>query len=396
MPGRTTLEPTMNDTSRHASVIRAIADSDFDLLVCATPAQVRVVSGYWPVMGNSVAAIHRNGKAYLLLPEDEVDLAKATSSAELIEYKPHTLERLTDALEALQTPAEELATRLGGPPGSIGMPFANGVEPGSYVAHNRIQQFLIPLVKKVFPGAALLAADQVLEILEAIKTPDEIAQLRHACDLAARGFAAASEAIVAGRREDEVAADIEAAYLRVAHLGFERGFGRFFCMSGPNSTKAAGAYARTRTRVLEEGDLVMIHANTTGDGIWTDLTRTFTVGQPTAEHIRMRSAIEEARSAALSEVRPGAAASQVDAAARSTLARHGFGPAFKHPTGHGVGFAAANPEAWPRLHPRSPDILAAGMAFNIEPAIYLDGIGGMRHCDVVACTSEGAEVLSRF
>ena len=78
------------------------------------------------------------------------------------------------------------------------------------------------------------------------------------------------------------------------------------------------------------------------------------------------------------------------------LSKYGFGEEFKHSTGHGVGFAAANPNAIPRIHPHSPDILEAGMTFNIEPAIYIDGLEGMRHCDVVVCTPSGAEVLTDF
>jgi Xaa-Pro dipeptidase len=78
------------------------------------------------------------------------------------------------------------------------------------------------------------------------------------------------------------------------------------------------------------------------------------------------------------------------------LKSHGFGDAFKHATGHGVGFAAADANALPRIHPKSPDILKTGMTFNIEPAIYIEEIGGMRHCDVVACTDSGAELLTDF
>ena len=107
-------------------------------------------------------------------------------------------------------------------------------------------------------------------------------------------------------------------------------------------------------------------------------------------------AIDEARSAALEAIRPGTQASAVDAAARRVLTEHGFGKEFKHAVGHGVGFAAADPGALPRLHPKSPDELQAGMTFNIEPAIYIEGKGGMRHCDVVACTEDGAEVLTDF
>jgi len=61
-----------------------------------------------------------------------------------------------------------------------------------------------------------------------------------------------------------------------------------------------------------------------------------------------------------------------------------------------VGFAAANPNGLPRIHPKSPDVLEAGMTFNVEPAAYFDGFGGMRHCDVVAVTGAGVDVLTEF
>jgi Xaa-Pro aminopeptidase len=110
----------------------------------------------------------------------------------------------------------------------------------------------------------------------------------------------------------------------------------------------------------------------------------------------MRAAIEEARHAALNAIHPGVLAKRIDEAARSIMKSHGFGSAFKHATGHGVGFAAANANALPRIHPLSPDVLEPGMSFNIEPAAYFDGYGGMRHCDVVAVTSAGAAVLTGF
>jgi len=75
---------------------------------------------------------------------------------------------------------------------------------------------------------------------------------------------------------------------------------------------------------------------------------------------------------------------------------HGFGSEFKHAAGHGVGFAAANPNGRPRIHPLSPDVLEAGMTFNLEPAAYFEGYGGMRHCNVIAVTSDGAKVMTDF
>ena len=79
------------------------------------------------------------------------------------------------------------------------------------------------------------------------------------------------------------------------------------------------------------------------------------------------------------------------------IRRHGFGDdAFPHGTGHGVGFAAIDHTARPRLHPAADDVLQPGMVFNVEPAIYLEGYGGLRHCDMVVVTPSGAEVLTPF
>ncbi len=104
----------------------------------------------------------------------------------------------------------------------------------------------------------------------------------------------------------------------------------------------------------------------------------------------------EARAVALSAIAPGARAADVDRAARDVFRRYGLGESFKHSTGHGVGFAAISANARPRLHPRSPDILEQGMVFNVEPALYRSGYGGMRHCDMVAVTNRGVDLLTPF
>ena len=84
---------------------------------------------------------------------------------------------------------------------------------------------------------------------------------------------------------------------------------------------------------------------------------------------------------------PWRGAEDVDRAARDVIRRHGFGDdAFPHGTGHGVGFAAIDHTARPRLHPASDDVLQPGMVFNVEPAIYIEGYGGFRHCDMVVVT----------
>ncbi len=98
----------------------------------------------------------------------------------------------------------------------------------------------------------------------------------------------------------------------------------------------------------------------------------------------------------MSAVRPGAKASDVDRRAREAMRSRGFGEAFSHPAGHGVGFAAIDHDALPRIHPKSEETLEPGMVFNIEPAAYFEGEGGIRHCNMVAVTETGAELLTPF
>jgi Xaa-Pro dipeptidase len=107
-------------------------------------------------------------------------------------------------------------------------------------------------------------------------------------------------------------------------------------------------------------------------------------------------AVLEAGRKAISAVRPGVKTSVVDQAAREVLGARGYGKEFKHATGHGVGFAAINHNALPRIHPLSDEILQAGMVFNIEPAVYIPGTGGMRQCNMVAVTDDGGELLTGF
>jgi len=240
-------------------------------------------------------------------------------------------------------------------------------------------------------------ADAILEGLKTTKTARELNTIRAAAKLAESAFDVAMNSIAPGVREAEVASRFQTAYERTRPPSdIQRSYGYFFCMSGPNAAKADAAYARTRQRTLEDGDVVMVHCNTCCDGFWTDITRTYTAGRADSKQENMRSAIMEARQAAISAIGPGVQAKDVDQAARGVLNRLGFGQQFKHATGHGVGFAAANHNALPRIHPQSTDLLTVGMTFNIEPAIYFEGYGGIRHCDMVGIANSGVEVFTDF
>lgn len=386
-----------SDPERKSRVITVLNDAGMNAFICDSASEVLLLSGYWPVMGASVAIFTVEGGIYVILPEDEVELAQESSQAELIPYKPAGLDTLDSPIQTLAKPLGQLLSRLGLCRATIGMQMQLGRQPSSYAASVQFRTSLLDLMGNLQPGNEYVACDDVLEQMKARKTPKELQRIRHSVDSASAGFAVAAESIYPGQREVDVAASIQAAFEKSsASASSLRTYGFFYCMSGPNAARASAAYARTRQRRIEEGDLVMIHANTCADGYWSDLTRTYTAGVPSTRQQEIRAAIESARAAALHAIRPGVPARDVDRAARTVMESHGFGAAFRHSTGHAVGFAAANPNGLPRIHPLSPDVLEDQMTFNIEPAAYFDGYGGMRHCDVVAVTPEGASVVSQF
>ena len=235
----------------------------------------------------------------------------------------------------------------------------------------------------------------MLEKLRLIKTSAELSRIRTSCDVTRKAFKALHGQIRGGQTEMQVAAQMRAALMLAAepHVDNE---GFAFCMSGPNAAEAYKFYERSRYRVLEDGDTVLLHCNSHVNGYWTDVTRTFYLGEPTSKVRDMYDAVFAARAAALAAIRPGARCADVDAAARDVMKERGFAKQFKNPLGHGVGFAAMNAHAKPHLHPVSTDVLQRGMVFNVEPAIYIEGKCGMRHCDVVACGADGPEVMTDF
>ena len=385
------------DSERHDRNMSAVIEAKLDAVICGSASAVLLLSGYWPVMAASIAVLTAGKELKLIVPRDELELAQKTSAAEVIPYEPAGLHTLQSPLERVKDPLQKAMQHMGSPGKRIGTELGEGMQPASYAVGTQFRSALQNLLEALLPKADVVSCDSLLQSLRPVKTSTELKLMQKGCDVVAAGFARAEACIRPGTREAEIAAMVQAAF-DAAPLAkdLDRSYGFFFCMSGPNSAKAAGAYARTRQRVVEEGDLVMIHANTCADGYWTDITRTYTAGAPSDKQKDMRLAITEARRAALGSIRPGAKADAVDRAARSVMKAHGFDEAFKHATGHGVGFAAANPNDLPRIHPSSQDVLQAGMTFNVEPAAYFDGYGGMRHCDLVEVTADGVHVLTDF
>lgn len=379
-------------------ITAALEESELDVLICTLPANVLLLSGYWPVVGTAVAAVTRDGSCVILAPEDEEDLAMAGWADEIKTYRAGSLESLAGPEQAVIAPLGELLRALGCERGRVGYEDGNQYEGSTYAALHLFGASLPGVLQAAAPDSVLLPAAAVIALLRSSLTPEEVDKVRVGCELAGVIFTSVSWRLRPGMREPEVAVGFAAPIevLGLAHPGVRRAGAYVWCMSGPNSALAGAAYARTRDRELQEGDLVLVHCNSYIDGYWTDITRTFSLGEPDAEKRALYDAVFAAREAALSAIRPGARAAGVDAAARGVLVDHVFGEFFTHGTGHNVGFSAIGDEFPPRLHPASPDRLEVGMTCNIEPAIYLKGFGGVRHSDVVTVRDDGPEVLTPF
>jgi Xaa-Pro aminopeptidase len=313
-------------------------------------------------------------------------------------FEPDSLTRLTSVAEAAREPLAALLQDLDLTQAHIGYEEGESYEVVTYPAMHLYGSAMADLLWAAAPKATQRSGAEALPPLRSALVPDEVERVRAACRVAEAAFRVGAQAICAGQTEAEVAAQF-AAPLSVDGLTYPdvtRAGGFVYCMSGPRSAQAGGAYARSSSRTLQEGDLVLVHCNSYVDGYWIDITRTYCLGEPDERQRAMYAAIEAARVAALTTLAPGVRAADVDGAARDALTRCGFGADFTHGVGHNVGFSAISMQYPPRLHPASPDLLAPGMTFNIEPAIYIQGYGGMRHCDVVTLGEAGPVVLTPF
>lgn len=163
-------------------------------------------------------------------------------------------------------------------------------------------------------------------------------------------------------------------------------------LAGSGSSEAWLPFQVSRARPVAEGESAVLELGVVVDGFWADLTRTYVAGQPSARQQHIHDIVLAAHAAAIVAIRPGRTAAEVDHAARQAIEAAGFGPAFYHQTGHGLGFCYH--ETFPLLHPADARPLAAGMVTSVEPGIYLSGEFGLRIEDDVLVTESGVEVLS--
>ena len=236
-----------------------------------------------------------------------------------------------------------------------------------------------------FPNADLVATAGLVEELRLAKDAGEIARIRRAGAFADAALAEVRPLLDEGLTERQIGLELDTTMRRLgaSDTSFET-----IVASGSNG---ALPHARPSDRRIVAGDLVVIDIGALVDGYCSDMTRTVAVGEPSSTQVRMLEVVLAAQAAGVAAVRAGVPAADVDAACRAVIEDAGWGDAFSHGTGHGVGLDIHEAR---RVGRTSTATLAAGQVVTVEPGVYLPEHGGVRIEDTVVVTEVGAEPLT--
>ncbi len=255
----------------------------------------------------------------------------------------------------------------------------------TFATHRQLSDIL----NKAQSRLQFVPVDGLVESLRTIKEPEEIELITKAVGIADRAFEYIEDRIRIGMTEKEIAWEIE-KFLREngsQTIPFE-----IIVASGPNS---ALPHAKPSQRQINAGEPILIDMGARVEGYCSDLSRTLCLDPPASKEEpfnRVYDTVLGAQLAALAMIKEGMTGEQADSLARTVIAEAGYGEAFGHALGHGVGLVPHEP---PRLGPNSGELLTSGMVFSVEPGIYLAGWGGVRIEDLVIIENGKVRVMSK-
>lgn len=249
---------------------------------------------------------------------------------------------------------------------------------GAYAVSDSTWALHVLGLQRALPDARFTAFTDAVPTLRAVKDSQEVERLAAAGAAADAAFAQIREVAFAGRRERDVAADLD-RFLR--EHGHEQVDFTLVC-AGPNG---ADPHHDAGDRVIEPGDLVVLDFGGLRDGYGSDTTRTVLVEGGTDDALATQQrevydVVLRAQQAGVDAVRPGATCQDVDRAARAVITDAGYGEFFVHRTGHGIGTTTHEP---PYMVEGEDRPIEPGMCFSVEPGIYLPGRFGVRIEDIV-------------
>lgn len=354
--------------ARREKIVAALARRRIDLIALSPGDNLRYLLGYTPHPDERPCylVLTVSGEGLFLVPALNESQARAHSDLPVLSY--------ADA-DGPAAALAELARRTG-------LAKANRVA----VDDAMRADFLLLLQRQAASAEFVPAGPDLVNPLRMRKEPAERERLRAAAALADQAVLAAVAALRPGVTERKVAAAVADSF---ATAGAEQ---TLFALvaAGPNG---AFPHHDTSGRAIGAGEPVVLDLGCRLEGYASDITRMAVIGEPPADYRAVHETVERAVQAALAEARPGRRARDVDAAARRVIEAAGYGEYFTHRTGHGIGLTGH--EA-PWITGTSDSVLEEGMAFSIEPGIYLPGRFGVRLEEIVIIEGDGCRVLSRL
>jgi Xaa-Pro aminopeptidase len=371
--------PSERYGQRIARAQERTAAAGLDALLIGVGPDLDYLTGYraMPLERLTMLAIPARGPATLVVPRLEVAPARASAAAASGAVEIATWEEVEDAVS--------LVGRLVGE--AIGEPVA---ALGRLAVSDRLwAMHLLRIIDRI-PSARLESAGSVLRELRMIKDDEEIALLRMAAEAADRVVEQIAAGRLIGRTEADVARDVRERLLIEGHDLAEFSI----VAAGPNS---ASPHHEASDRVIQAGEPIVLDIGGTVAGYGSDITRTLWVtggdpaNGPDEAFLHLFAVLRAAQRRATAAVRPEVPAEDIDATARRIIEAEGYGERFIHRTGHGIGLEGHEE---PYLVAGNAEPLRPGMAFSVEPGIYLEGQYGARLEDIVVCGKDGPIVLN--
>ena len=352
------------------AVQKAAADKGIDLLLIGTGPDFAYLTGSWVSSHErlTVLVVPQRGTAWIAAPNTDITDIKAAPVGEL-----------DVELRGWNDGEDPYKLALHGAGDGLGK-----VALGQSLTADHVLRF-----QDLLPHAGYELATYALAELFTRKDEAEIAELRKAGRAIDAVHAQVPQLLQAGRTEAEVAHELEKLILR------EHSVIDFVIVgSGPNGANPHHSFS---DRVLAEGEPVVVDiGGTLPSGYHSDCTRTYVVGGDMSKAPQdfqdAYAVLADAQAAGRAAAHPGSTAADIDAIVRQAISAAGWGDYFVHRTGHGIGLSTHEE---PFIMEGNDLALEEGMAFSIEPGIYLEGKWGMRLEDIVVLTNDGYESLNQ-
>ena len=349
---------------------KAAADKGIDLLLIGTGSDFAYLTGSWVSSHErlTVLVVPQRGTAWIVAPNTDITDIKAAPVGQL----DVELRGWNDG----EDPYELALRGAGDGLGKVAL--------GQSLTADHVLRF-----QDLLPHASYELATYALAELFTRKDEAEIAELRKAGRAIDAVHAQVPQLLQAGRTEAEVAHELEKLILQ------EHSVIDFVIVgSGPNGANPHHSFS---DRVLAEGEPVVVDiGGTLPSGSHSDCTRTYVVGGDMSKAPQdfqdAYAVLADAQAAGRAAAHPGSTAADIDAIVRQAISAAGWGDYFVHRTGHGIGLSTHEE---PFIMEGNDLALEEGMAFSIEPGIYLEGKWGMRLEDIVVLTNDGYESLNQ-